>query len=267
MYINVKLLNGFNKHFLYSIPVDWPSKPELGSIVSVPLKNRRELAIVDQIFNAKPNVNFDIRPAVRLEKFPQDNSYFEYLNYLANYYALEPIDLLARVESFIGKEDKVKEIIEPSEIKYEIEKVSLTQEQQAVFDFVDSKLNANEFVPTLIHGVTGSGKSEIYKKLINNVITQNKSVIMLLPEVTLAIQFEKLFKSYFKDNIEIFSFHSGSSVLQKRALWKSLVDQKPVLIIGVHMPILLPISNLGLIIVDEEHEVGYQEKKASQNKF
>jgi primosomal protein N' (replication factor Y) len=85
--------------------------------------------------------------------------------------------------------------------------------------------------------------------------------MLFLPEISLAFQFEKLLRAQLPSTISIHSFHSGTALKQKRLLWQDLLEKKPVLIIGVHVPILLPIENLGLIIIDEEHEVGYQEKK------
>ena len=115
-------------------------------------------------------------------------------------------------------------------------------------------------MPVVLHGVTGSGKTEIYKQLIMRAIANNKTVIFLLPEITLALAFERRLKQELAD-IAIFGFHSGVTKKEKRDLWQQLVAHKSILIIGVHLPILLPIANLGLIIIDEEHAINYQEKK------
>ncbi len=109
--------------------------------------------------------------------------------------------------------------------------------------------------------MTGSGKTEVYKQLLLHTINNNQSALFLLPEVSLALQFEQLLRAQLPNNIHIFGFHSATRPKEKKVLWQSLLSSKPVIIVGVHIPILLPISNLGLIIVDEEHEIGYQEKK------
>lgn len=82
----------------------------------------------------------------------------------------------------------------------------------------------------------------------------------MLPEVTLAQQFTNIMRAELPEAIAISSFHSGTSTSEKRALWKNALEVVPQLIIGVHLPILLPLPHLGLIIIDEEHEAGYQEK-------
>lgn len=264
MYIKVKLLSGFAKRFTYSVPKEWAQKPALGTIISVPIKNSVQLAIVDEIIENHPKVGYEIKPAIKIEAFPKDANYSSFIEKVSNYYCLEPVDLIQRVKFFISKERESSvvedDVISAPKASFDYSN-ELTQDQLEPYNYLKSKLSKKEFCPTLIHGVTGSGKSEIYKKLIFDTISQNNSAIMLLPEVTLAMQFELKFKAFFKDAITIYSFHSGSSVKEKRALWQALLDGKPVLIIGVHQPILLPISNLGLIIVDEEHEPGYQEKK------
>jgi primosomal protein N' (replication factor Y) len=116
-------------------------------------------------------------------------------------------------------------------------------------------------MPTVIHGVTGSGKTEVYKKLITATCESGKTVILLLPEVTLAIQFYNLLRKQLPSSIELRSFHSATTIKEKKQTWQLLVSGHPLVLLGVHLPILLPIANLGLIIVDEEHDVGYQEKK------
>src|SRR5207244_2882636 len=117
------------------------------------------------------------------------------------------------------------------------------------------------FSATVLHGVTGSGKTEVYKNLIIQNFQLKKTSLLLLPEVSLAMQFEQLMRAQLPSNIPIFGFHSATPAKQKKVLWQSLIHNQPILIIGVHLPILLPLPNLGFIIIDEEHEIGYQEKK------
>src|SRR3990167_3625501 len=226
MYVQVKLINGFSETLLYKVPEEWPEKPKLGSAVSVPLKNSVQLGFVKEIINESPYVKFKIKEILKLEEFPQDNFYRDFIEQLSFLYQVDSIKFLQRINKFIK------------------EKIALS-----------------EYAPTLLHGVTGSGKTEVYKKLIEFNFTLNKSTLLLLPEVTLSIKFEEIFKQTIGDKIKIFSFHSSTPMLEKRALWKALLNSEPILIIGVHLPILLPINNLGLIVIDEEHEKGYQEKK------
>jgi primosomal protein N' (replication factor Y) len=111
----------------------------------------------------------------------------------------------------------------------------------------------------LLRGVTASGKTEIYVKLIEEAFQQNKQVLYLLPEIALTTQLITRLKAYFGDKIIV--YHSKYSVNERMEAWNNvlLCDSKPQLIIGARSSVLLPFSNLGLIVVDEEHEQSFKQ--------
>lgn len=266
MFIQVRLLNGFKENLLYSIPPDWDQKPVVGSIVHVPLRARIVQAVVVQVFAEKPNdIKFAVKDAHALESFPTDTRYFAFIEQLAQYYQLESLYFLKRIRQFLHQNEKkvasvpVKDMQDKSAASKN--QVRLTDEQQNVSDFLLPCIKNAAYTPTVLHGVTGSGKTEVYKTSLEHAIQQGKSVLLLLPEVTLAVAFAHRLRKELSDSIILYSFHSASTAKEKKLLWKSVLANKPIVIIGVHLPIFLPIANLGLIIVDEEHEVGYQEKK------
>lgn len=269
MFIKVKLLNGFSESLLYTVPDDWDKTNLLGAIVKVPLRNTINFAFIEEVIPGLENKPiFTIKPAIAIEEFPIDKTYSKFISELANYYQANPSSFVKRIKQFITQTKKDLSLAQSmAEIAIQVperiaaEKVELTDEQQRVFDFLNCKVLNPEYAPTLLHGVTGSGKTEVYKKLIIQNFAQNKSTLLLLPEVTLALQFEQLLRNSLPSNIKIFNFHSASTPAIKREMWQNLILNKPMLIIGVHLPVLLPIPNLGLIIIDEEHEIGYQEKK------
>lgn len=258
MYVQVKLLEGFSQDLLYKIPENWQKKPDLGSIVSVPLRNSVRLAFVKEILNDASSFKFQIKELIKLEEFPDDSNYINFLENLSFLYQTDVVKFIQRISKFIKEDSKKSDL---NFVDSESLNVNLTKDQQSVVDYLKESIEVGKYCPTLLHGVTGSGKTEVYKKIIEICFVQNKTSILLLPEVTLAIQFESILKNYFGSKIKIFGFHSSSLAIEKRAMWKSLLNKEPILIIGVHLPILLPISNLGAIIIDEEHEKGYQEKK------
>lgn len=270
MFIKVKLLNGLSKSLLYSVPNEWDKNNLLGAIVKVPLSNKVNFAFVEEVIPGLENKPiFTIKAALAIEEFPVDETYSKFVWQLANYYQSDPSSFVKRIKQFItqSKKDtdstKLEFMIKslPLPERPEANDVVLTQEQQNVFNFLKDKISNQEYCPTLLHGVTGSGKTEVYKKLIVHNFAFNKSALFLLPEVTLALQFEQLLRNSLPNNILIYNFHSASSTALKKEMWQCLINNKAILIIGVHLPVLLPISNLGLIIIDEEHEIGYQEKK------
>lgn len=259
MYIQVKLLNGFQQELTYGVPKQWNVDDLLGSIVEVPLQKRLEYAVVTKVFSELPvSIRYTIKDAVSKELIPEDKHYKKFVKQLAQYYACDELFFLKRVRHFLTE----KEIEEASSsVTERTSDVLLTQEQQAIVNQIKPEIIQGNYFPALLHGVTGSGKTEIYKQLILQNYECTQSTILLLPEVSLAIQFLKILKKQLPSTIQLFGFHSASSAAEKKTLWQQLLHNKPVVIIGVHLPLLLPIHNLGLIIIDEEHETSFQEKK------
>ncbi len=111
----------------------------------------------------------------------------------------------------------------------------------------------------LLHGVTSSGKTEIYTKLINSVLEQGKQVLFLLPEIALTTQIINRLQKYFGDKISV--FHSKYSINERVEVWNNVLENKSKaqIILGARSSVLLPFSNLGLIVVDEEHEQSYKQ--------
>lgn len=261
LYIRVKLLNGYQKNLTYQVPKDWPTEQLLGALVEVPLQKRRETARVEEIITTlDSSVTYTIRPALSLIALPQDPHYFQFIEKLSRYYAIDQHHFLRRLRQFLSEKERDEEIISQQAIPQDA-CVELTPEQKSIVDSLTAAIDEGIFYPALLHGVTGSGKTEIYKKLITHGHHQGKSTLLLLPEVSLAVQFAHILKKQLPPHIPLFSFHSATSPKEKRALWQSLLMKQPVVIIGVHLPALLPIPALGAIIIDEEHDPGFQEKK------
>ncbi len=262
MFIQVKLLNGFKKPLWYKVPASWTQQSLKETIIQVPLRNTIIPAVVLREQLNHPPVAFEIKEAKEIEPFPADYHYMPFVTQLSSYYVINPLHIIMRIKSFITHEEKHREPKIKADTEHTVKKqVTLTSEQQNIVDYVNPRIENPVYAPIVIHGVTGTGKTECYKEAIKKAIFQNKSVILLLPEVTLAVNFAQRLSQELPSNIPLFSFHSSVSPREKRELWSALLQKRPVLIVGVHLPILLPIANLGLIIVDEEHEVGYQEKK------
>ncbi len=133
-------------------------------------------------------------------------------------------------------------------------KVKLTIEQQRVVDTILE--NKNSFIPYLIHGVTGSGKTEVYMNIIEDII-KDKETIVLVPEISLTPQFVSIFKSRFGDKVAI--MHSGLSDGERYDEYRKIKEGKVKIAIGARSCIFSPFKNLGLIIIDEEHTDTYKQ--------
>ena len=111
----------------------------------------------------------------------------------------------------------------------------------------------------LLWGETGSGKTEIYLRIVRNELNNGKSCLILAPEIGLIPQLIDRFCERFKDNI--FEYHSSCSSKHRKLVWQKISESnEPIIIIGTRSAIFLPIKNLGLIILDEEHDNSYKQE-------
>lgn len=144
--------------------------------------------------------------------------------------------------------------------RYNIEKnekqdFSLNDEQQKIYQEVLKDINKSEIF--LLHGITGSGKTNVYIKLIDNVIKKGKTALFLVPEISLTPQIIKRFTSYF-DNIAV--LHSKLSDREKYDEWRKINEGKVDIVIGARSAIFAPLKNIGIIIIDEEHSSTYKQE-------
>ncbi|MFA6829978.1 MAG: primosomal protein N' [Bacilli bacterium] len=131
--------------------------------------------------------------------------------------------------------------------------ISLTDEQQEVMDTV---LNGED-KPFLLEGVTGSGKTEVYLKLADEYLKNNKGVLILIPEIALTDQMADLFSSYFRDSVSI--LNSSLSYGRKYDEYKRIAQGETKIVLGTRSAIFAPVTDLGLIIIDEEHSSSYKQ--------
>ncbi len=133
----------------------------------------------------------------------------------------------------------------------------LKDEQQKAFDIIKESLEESKFNTFLLHGITGSGKTEVYLQAIDYALSQNKTVLMLIPEIALTEQTVDRFKHRFNDRIAILNYRLSHG--EKTDAWKNIAKGNIPIVIGARSAIFAPIPNLGLIIVDEEHELSYKQ--------
>lgn len=135
------------------------------------------------------------------------------------------------------------------------EKPHLTEEQKSACDRVAEKID--EYNTYLLHGITGSGKTEVYMQLCEDVIKMGKCVIMLVPEISLTTQIVHRFYNRFGNDVAI--FHSNLSEGEKFDEYKKIMKGEVHIVVGTRSAIFTPIKNLGLIIIDEEHSSNYKQ--------
>jgi primosomal protein N' (replication factor Y) len=166
----------------------------------------------------------------------------ELAKFIAEYYVCSLGEALALFTPLHVK------VFEPKELLHV--KINLSTLQQKALDFIDSHEKS------LLFGKTGSGKTEIYIKAIEKVLNENKSAILLLPEIGLSPQMKKRLKSYFGEAVAI--WHSKITKKAKENIIKEIEEGKVRLIAGTRSALFLPLHDIGLIVVDEEHDDSYK---------
>jgi primosomal protein N' (replication factor Y) len=167
---------------------------------------------------------------------------------------------LAVIKSLVDKDILEYYFIQTDRINFEgisNEIKVLTSFQQEAFDSIENCFKTKQV--TLLKGITSSGKTEIYAKLIKQQLEQGKQVLYLLPEIALTTQLIERLQIYFGEYLSV--FHSKYSMNERVEVWNNVLEhkQKAQLILGARSSLFLPYSNIGLIIVDEEHEPSFKQ--------
>ena len=135
----------------------------------------------------------------------------------------------------------------------------LSQRQQGAFDEIRAHFGSGKR-PVLLHGATGSGKTEIYVKLAQEVLAKGKNVLFMVPEIALSKELESRLKGYFGERLLL--FHSKVTAAQKHFVHSVVLQaggNSPVVVLGTRSSLFLPFAQLGLVIVDEEHDPSYKQ--------
>ena len=142
--------------------------------------------------------------------------------------------------------------------KRKIKNIQLTSEQKTAISSVNKYVRLEEYHPFLLFGITGSGKTEVYIEIIKSVLKKNKTALMLVPEIALTPQMVDRFFNAFGEDIAI--LHSHLNDRQRWEQWNKIKSGKSKIVIGARSAIFAPLKNLGVIIVDEEHETTYKQE-------
>jgi primosomal protein N' (replication factor Y) len=138
-------------------------------------------------------------------------------------------------------------------------KVDLTPEQQQAADLLCRKVESG-FSVTLLDGITGSGKTEVYFEAVAKALEQSKQVLILVPEIALTSQWLERFQKRF--GVRPASWHSGLSIKERTDTWKAIIEGRVKVIVGARSALFLPYTNLGLIVIDECHDHSFKQEDA-----
>jgi len=166
-----------------------------------------------------------------------------------------------QIKALIDKEILVEYYLQTDRVSFGndeiIDSKSLNSDQENTLDRIIKSFKKQNV--TLLHGVTSSGKTEIYVKLIEAILKQGKQVLYLVPEIALTSQLVSRLSAYFGNQISV--YHSRYSLNERVEVWNHVLNNsdKAKVVLGARSSVFLPFSNLGLIIVDEEHEQSYKQ--------
>lgn len=153
-------------------------------------------------------------------------------------------------------EAPIKREVKSAFTKTEYKKPVLSSAQQKIFNKIYGSYKIREQSGALLYGVTGSGKTSVYLELIDHVLLEGKTVIVLVPEISLTPQTFSIFAGRYGDDVAV--LHSGLSMGERYDEWKRIFDGKVKVVIGTRSAVFAPVKNLGLIIIDEEQEHTYK---------
>lgn len=251
---------------IYRIPDSLKESVTIGSYVKVEFSGKTYTAIIQKIIYGEIPYKGEIKEILSIENVPPSTSQeMEFRNWVAEYYMCTPGEVFkAATGNYFSssiaetkpkrKVSKRKELVQDSLSNSNCEKLS--SDQESAFNQILS--NILNDTPTLLKGVTGSGKTEIYIKLAFEMISQGKSSLIMVPEVALSRQLTSRLQKHFGEKLLV--FHSRQTPISRNLIRTQLRTQEgPFVVLGLRSSLFLPFSNLGIIIIDEEHDSSYKQ--------
>jgi len=263
IYVNVIIPIPISSDITYVVPDNYINNLEVGKRVLVPFgKTKFRIGIIKEILS-EFNSDFELKEIIKvLDDQSIINQYhIDFWTWISNYY-VSPIGMvmkMATLSSLLKKEDLDFNLEPLANPVWQNNNILSDSQQNAYIDVIN---NFKKNKTVLIKGVTSSGKTEIYKKLIHDSLKLNKQVLYLLPEIAIATQMVERLSEVFGDSLLV--YHSKKTVKERLRIWKIIIQSDTgSVIIGTRSAIFLPFRNLDLIIVDEEHDSSFKENKKS----
>ena len=230
---------------------------KLGDYVLIPFGKSKITGVVWNEFERENKKKFLIKKVISKLNIPSLNkNTINFLNWFSQYNLIPKgmaLKLLLLSSEAIG-DVELKEF-KKFELKTKRKKFSLTDEQANALNNLNSEID--KFRVHVLQGTTGSGKTIVYFESIKTIIDQGFQSLIMLPEIGLTKQFEEKFREFFGYCPAI--WHSGITKKNKKIIWNGISKGKIKVVIGARSSLFLPFKNLGLIIVDEEHDQSYKQ--------
>jgi len=252
---------------LYNKPLTYRGEADVGSLVTVPLGSRQVAALVLAKHNTVELVSSDLKEiGNRLYSGHVwlDNNLLNLAQNMADFYLSSlgaALEIMLPVPFAPKEVAGLKRVIvdKPTSSSGSLlrrKPTTLTLEQQQAISSIVEAIDLRESTPHLVHGVTGSGKTEVYLHVIEHVLERNMQALYLVPEIALTPQVVAILASRFGDALGV--LHSGLSPGLKARTWRRIQSGEVKIVVGARSAVFAPVQNLGVIVLDEEHETSYR---------
>ena len=249
----ILLPNIFDHPFTYESSIGL----ELGDYVEVPFGKSKITGVVWDEFEKNSNKTFKIKKVLRkLDVTPLKKNTIKFLNWFSEYNII-PKGMALKLILLSSHAIENKELSSYNNFKSEIKNTSIKLTKDQIKAYEEMVSTNQNFRVHVLQGTTGSGKTLVYFEALKNLIKQGYQGLILLPEIGLTGQFEKKFNEYFGFNAAV--WHSGVSKKKKELIWSGISNGEVKVIIGARSSLFLPFKNLGMIIVDEEHDQSFKQ--------
>ena len=227
---------------------------KIGDIVSVPFGKSKAIGVVWK------NKKIKLKKKIKIKKIDNkikgvklDQNLVDFVEWFSNY-NMVPLGLVLKM--VLGSKDNLTKKIDKNFIKVNRKKnYKLNSEQKNALEYLN--FSKNKFDVSVLQGTTGSGKTLVYFERIKGILDKNKQALVLLPEIFLTNEFKNRFEDFFGYTPAI--WHSKITPKNKRSIWRGVIENKINLVVGARSALLLPFKNLGVIVVDEEHDSSYKQ--------
>ncbi len=252
MYYNIVVARPFDHFFTYASD---DQSLKIGQLVIVPFGKAMEVGMIIAVDVKKPDYNIkEIENVINKIKFTETN--INFLKWVSDY-TLAPIGSVLKLftinKDILSYRREKKGLNEPS-----FKSTILNDEQSKAKEAI-IQIQKISNKPVVLEGVTGSGKTEVYFDLIEQEINQSKQILIMVPEISLTPQLENRFKERF--GIEISIWHSKITPKRRKEIWHKCYEGEPIVVIGARSSLFLPFTNLGLTVIDEEHDSSYKQEE------
>ena len=257
MYCNILVTRPFDQYFTYKYNISQNIKR--GSIVLVPFgKKTDQIGLVYEVIDTLPKKigKLEIKEISSVfEQIYLGEKQIQFIDWITSY-TLAPKGLVLKL-LLINNKIIDYNLLDNSQNIVHVNKIKLNDEQFQAYEVI-SKALISKFHPIVLEGVTGSGKTEVYFEAIEKILKNKKQVLVMLPEISLTPQFEERFKVRF--GFEPNVWHSKVSEKKKKIIWHNCYQGNSIIVVGTRSSLFLPFNNLGLIIVDEEHDISFKQE-------